>query len=131
MTLPLPTITPLNAPYWDALKQGRLAVQCCLDCDRARLPAANACPHCLSERFEWRPAGGRGKIVSWVVYHHAFHDHFAGKLPYNVALVELAEGPRLVTNIVNPEAGLAIDKPVMLVIEVEDGLHLPRFRLEN
>lgn len=131
MTLPLPTVTPINAPYWDALKQGRLVVQRCLDCGRARLPPASACPQCLSEKSEWQPATGRGRVVSFVVYHHAFHEHFAKKLPYNVAMVELSEGPRLFTNIVNPEAGLAIDKPVVLAIETEEELSLPRFRLET
>ena len=130
MTLPAPTLTALNAPFWDALKQGHLVFQRCGECGHARLPPSAACPACLSENTHWQRASGRGHIVSWVVYHHAFDERFADRLPYNVALVELAEGPRLFTNIVNPD-GLAIDKAVMLAFEEDDGLTLPRFRVES
>ena len=64
-----------------------------------------------------------------MVYHHAYHEAFRDRLPYNVALVELDEGPRLITNIVNPDAGIAAEKPVTLKIEDEHGVALARFAL--
>ena len=68
-------------------------------------------------------------MISWVIYHHAYHEAFKAKLPYNVALVELDEGPRLITNIVNPEAGLKAERKVELKIEDEHGVALARFAL--
>lgn len=128
---PTPERTPVNTPYWEALDEGRLVYQRCRSCGHAWLPPSEFCPECLAADAEWIEASGAAKVVSWVVYHHAFHPAFAERLPYNVALVELAEGPRLLTNIVNPGEGdsIAIDAPLALDIQEDHGVHLPRFRL--
>jgi len=131
MSYPLPEPTPLSKPYWDALKQGHLTFQRCRRCSHAWLPARAECPECLADDWEWTKASGRGRIVSWVVYHHAYHEAFKARLPYNVTLVELDEGPRLITNIVNPDQGngLAVERPVELRIEAEQDFSLARFAL--
>lgn len=128
--MPLPTVTPLTEPYWSGLSDGELRYQRCRPCGHAWLPAREECPRCLADDWEWTPAGGRGRIVSWVVYHQAFHPAFAERLPYNVAVVELDEGPRLITNILAAEPDLAIERPVVLQIEQESGVSIPRFRLD-
>jgi uncharacterized OB-fold protein len=125
--LPAPQRTAVSEAYWQALQEGRLIYQRCLSCGHAWLPPRSECPRCLLPEAEWREASGQGRLVSWVVYHHAYHPYFATRLPYNVAVVELAEGPRLVTNIVGSQRSLAIDMPVALVIEQEAGVALPRF----
>jgi uncharacterized OB-fold protein len=127
--MPLPTVTPLTAPYWSGLAEGELRHQSCRQCGNAWLPAREECPRCLSDDWGWKAAGGRGRIISWVVYHQAFHPAFAERLPYNVAVVELDEGPRLITNILAPEEELAIERPVVLQIEQESGVAVPRFTL--
>jgi uncharacterized OB-fold protein len=124
---PAPQVTEVSAPYWRALDEGRLVFQRCGACAHAWLPARTECPRCLAPDPRWETASGKGRLVSWVVYHHAYHPYFADRLPYNVAVVELAEGPRLTTNIVHGAAKLAIDMPVRLVIEHEAGVALPRF----
>jgi uncharacterized OB-fold protein len=131
MSFPEPDITPLNQPYWDGLKQGELRFQRCKSCGNCWLPARESCPKCLAAEPEWRASSGRGKIVSWVVYHTAYHDAFADRVPYDVTLVELDEGPRLLTNIVNGGRGahLSIDAAVKLAIEREGELALARFKL--
>lgn len=131
MTLPMPEITDLTRPYWDGLAQGHLPYQHCLSCGHAWLPAREHCPECLSAHPEWRAASGAGQIVSWVVYHSAYAPHLQDKIPYNVAIVELAEGPRLLTNILDaPDgSGLSVGASVRLVIQPEGALHLPRFAL--
>jgi len=129
MSFPLPEPTPISQPYWDALKQGRLTFQRCRKCSHAWLPARAECPQCLAAEWDWTEASGKGRVVSWVIYHHAYHEAFKAKLPYNVALVELDEGPRLITNIVNPEAGLKAERPVTVKIEDEHGVALARFAL--
>jgi uncharacterized OB-fold protein len=65
--------------------------------------------------------------VSWVVYHHGYHEYYAARLPYNVAVVELAEGPRLISNVVDARKPLAINMPLRLVIQREAGVPLARF----
>jgi len=124
--------TPLSQPYWDALADGLLMFQRCPHCRHAWLPAREECPSCLRDGAEWEAACGRGRLVSWVVYHIAYHEAFADRLPYNVAVVELEEGPRLITNIVDPDAkgGMAVDRPVALSIGQDHGIALARFRLE-
>lgn len=127
--MPLPAVTPLTEPYWTGLAEGELRHQRCRQCGNAWLPAREECPRCLADEWEWTPASGRGRIISWVVYHQAFHPAFADRLPYNVAVVELDEGPRMVTNILAPEEDLAIERNVVLQIEDESGVSVPRFRL--
>ena len=127
--LPLPIRTDLTAPYWDSLQQGVLSYQKCSRCGHGWLPARTECPSCLEADWHWQPASGHAKVVSWVVFHIAYHKAFENRLPYNVAIIELAEGPRLISNVVglaDPNA-LRIDQPVTLRIEREGDFALPRF----
>ncbi len=130
MEFPKPEITDASRPYWDALREGRLLFQRCR-CGNAWLPARSECPACLAPDPAWEQASGRGSLVSWVVYHTAYHPAFASRVPYNVALVQLREGPRLLTNIVAPNDTLAGDAPVVLAVEWEGETALARFRLEE
>jgi len=126
--LPQPQITSVNQTYWDSLKAGDLMFQQCA-CGHRWLPARTECPSCLARDWQWKKATGDARLVTWVVYHHAYHPSVADRLPYTVAVVELAEGPRLVTNIVeqdHPEP-LRVDMPLALRIEVEGDTSLPRF----
>jgi uncharacterized OB-fold protein len=130
MELPKPEPTDLSRPFWDALREGHLVVQRC-NCGHAFLPARRHCPACLKPDPAWERASGKGMLVSWVVYHTAYHPAFEARLPYNVALVQLAEGPRLLTNIVDPLDSLRGDAPVELKIEWEGDTALARFRLAS
>ncbi|MEL3891432.1 Zn-ribbon domain-containing OB-fold protein [Ferrovibrio sp. MS7] len=131
MSFPQPDIMPLSAPYWDGLKQGKLLFQQCRACGNRWLPARDACPNCLKREAEWVESSGRGRIVSWVVYHVSYNDAFKDRVPYDVTLVELDEGPRLLSNIVNGDAGrkLSLHASVALQIEHEGDLALARFKL--
>ncbi len=127
--LPLPIRSELTVPYWDSLAQGRLSFQRCRHCGHAWLPARTECPSCLRADWHWQVASGRAKVVSWVVFHMAYHKAFEKRLPYNVAIIELEEGPRLISNVVglpDPHA-LRIEQPVVLRIEQEGDFALPRF----
>lgn len=97
---PLPAITPLNQPYWDGLKHRELKMQRCDSCQKVWYPPSPFCPRCWSRKFTWSKLSGRGRVSSWVVFHQAYFKGFAGEIPYNVAEVELDEGPRLMTNLV-------------------------------
>lgn len=127
MEMPKPEPTELSRPYWDALRDGHLMFQRC-DCGHAWLPARKHCPGCLKPGPRWERASGKGILLSWVVYHTAYHPAFADRLPYNVALVQLDEGPRLLTNIVGGDEALIADAPVELKVEWEGDTALARFR---
>jgi uncharacterized protein len=130
MNKPLPVITSISAPYWQSLEQGSLSYQHCV-CAHRWLPPRAECPACLGTDWKWTRASGRARLVSWVVYHTAYHEAFAAELPYNVALVELEEGPRLITNVINfaDGRGLAAGMAVELAVEYEQNVPLARFRV--
>jgi uncharacterized OB-fold protein len=111
-------LTELNQPYWDALADGRLTFQRCRHCRNAWLPQRNECPKCLEADWGWEDASGSARVVSWIVYHTAYDESFKDRVPYNVAIVELAEGPRMVTNIVGvPNDRIEADSKVRFVAE--------------
>jgi uncharacterized OB-fold protein len=124
---PQPDITDTNRPFWDGLREGQLRYQQC-DQGHRWLPARDFCPTCLSSDIGFVAASGRAKLVSWVIYRTAFHDAFKDRLPYNVALIELEEGPRLMSNVLCEPAALRPDLAVELAIELEDALSVARFR---
>lgn len=127
----LPEPSPELIRFRDSLSDGRLSFQRCNECDNGWLPPRDHCPRCLSPDFTWEDASGDARVVSWVVYHRAFHPAFAERVPYNVTVVELVEGPRLISNVVgiNAADGLGIDTPLALVVETEGDVPVARFRL--
>ena len=128
---PLPDVTDRKmAPYWEATKRHELQMQRCPDCGYVRFPAALHCPECLEENNEWVQLSGRGTVWSFGVYYHVFNPNFADDIPYNVALVELEEGPRLVTNIVGvANEEIEMGMPVEAEFDdVTDEVTLVRFR---
>ncbi len=130
MDFPTPELTDINRPYWQALEEGYLAFQRCT-CGHSWLPPRRHCPVCLSSDASWVRARGTGTLVSWVTYHTAYHPAFKDRLPYKVALVQLDEGPRMLTNIVGPCDALQGDARVTLAIERESNFALPRFKLTS
>lgn len=125
----VPGITELTAPYWDAAREGRLVVQECRTCGKAWHPPLPRCPHCHCADLGWRPVSGNGTVYTYTVVRHPTHFAFADKIPYVLALVELAEGPRLVTALQGIEPGeVQAGQPVHVVFrEVADGVTLPYF----
>jgi uncharacterized OB-fold protein len=126
---PLPMPTEESLPYWEGARQGELRAQRCKACGHLRWPPATHCPRCLSPDHEWTKLSGRGKVFSWIIVHKSQHPAFWGD-PFNVAIVELDEGPRLHSNLVEIEPGkIAIGMPVEVVFERQnDEITLPKFR---
>lgn len=129
-TLPLPTVTADNRPFFEGARAGRLMLPVCDECHRPHLPPGPVCPFCFSGRLSWRAASGRGTVSSFVIVHQPWFPAFRDRLPYNVAQIELAEGPRLTADVVDlGERVLAVGMPVAVVFDpVDDTLTLPRFR---
>jgi uncharacterized OB-fold protein len=123
-------LDPLTQAHWDALQDGELRFQRCV-CGHAWLPPRPECPSCLTDRWSWEVASGAATLVSWVVYHRAFHPAMADRLPYAVALVQLAEGPRLVAQLVDVPgpANPVCDAPLRLTLDTSAEPILARFAL--
>lgn len=128
---PLPTITDENRPFWEATRRGELRMQTCGACGHVRYPIAPVCPKCLSDEAEWTRLSGRGTVFSYVVFHQVYHPAFKTDAPYNVAMVQLEEGPRLFSNIVGvANSEVSVGDPVEAVFDaVTDEVAIPRFRL--
>ena len=124
-----PQPTPETAHFWDGTRAGELRLQRCDACSHIYFPPRPFCPACASRGVSVFAASGRAKLFSYVISHRAAPGFTA---PYSIAVVELEEGPRMMTNIVNcpqtPEA-LQLDMPVEVVFEaLDDTISLPHFR---
>jgi uncharacterized OB-fold protein len=127
---PIPTPSEDSRPYWEATKNHQLKLQQCLVCGAFRFPPGEVCPECTSEAYEWKPVSGKAKVFSFVVYHRAYHPGFKEELPYVVAVIELDEGPRMLSNVIGckPE-DVRCDMPVEVAFEdITDEVALPKFR---
>jgi uncharacterized OB-fold protein len=128
---PLPTITDENRGFWEGAKRGRISMQQCAACGHVRYPISHCCPKCLATDFAWTDLSGQGRIHSYVVFHQLYNPAFRDDVPYNVALVQLDEGPRMYSNIV----GVPNDRPrvgdrVEAVFDpVTPDVAIPKFRL--
>ncbi|PZW38899.1 hypothetical protein C8P66_13315 [Humitalea rosea] len=127
---PLPILTDENRPFWEACRNGRLSLQTCSGCAHVRYPISRFCPQCLSAEFEWSEMSGRATVFSYIVFHRAYHAGFRQDVPYNVALVQLEEGPRMFSNVVGvPNDQVHIGDPVEVVFDpVTPEVTIPRFR---
>lgn len=119
-----------SKPFWANLKEHKLTVQRCNSCGKYfHFPPQALCPHCLSSEYEWTPVSGKGTVYSHVAYHRAWHPAYQDKIPYNVSLIDLDEGMRMVSNVVEcapekVEAGMRVE----VVYEDHEDYTLPKFR---
>ena len=125
----LPRPTPETQHYWDGTRAGELRLQRCGACSKVYFPPRPFCPGCASRDVQVFSASGRATLHSYVISHRPMPGFEA---PYSIAVVELEEGPRLMTNIVEspqtPEA-LQLDMPLEVVFEaVSDDITLPLFK---
>ncbi|MFI7015557.1 Zn-ribbon domain-containing OB-fold protein [Streptomyces sp. NPDC050164] len=96
----LPEPDAFTRTYWDAAAEGRLLIRRCRACGRAHHYPREFCPHCWSEDVVWEPASGRATLYTWSVVHRNELPPFAERTPYVAAVVDLAEGPRMMTEVV-------------------------------
>jgi uncharacterized OB-fold protein len=125
----LPQPTPETQHFWDGTRENQLRLQRCAECAKVYFPPRPFCPACASRKVSVFPASGKARLYSYVIHHRKVPGFTP---PYAIAVVELAEGPRMMTNIVDcpqtPEA-LLLDMPLEVVFAKQnDTITLPFFR---
>ena len=126
----LPQPGPVSQPFWEAARRHELVLQRCSGCEAHVFYPRYNCPHCGSQDLEWVTAPGRGTVYSYTVARRPTHPAFADRVPYVIAIVELEEGPRMTTNIVDCDPdSVHIDMPVAVTFEdISDEISLVMFR---
>jgi uncharacterized OB-fold protein len=124
-----PAESSLSRPYWQATREERLVLPWCTDCERFFWYPRVVCPSCLGEGVEWREAAGTGEVHAVSVMHKTGMGRDPADGPYAVAVVELAEGVRMLTNIVGVEPGAVTVGTAVRVAwhDLSDGRKLPMF----
>jgi uncharacterized OB-fold protein len=126
---PVPEPTPETQPFWDGCARGELLLQRCRDCGKPYFYPRPVCPACGSTDVEWFRASGRATLYSYVINHRPARG-FEAEAPYAIAVVELAEGPRMMTNIVgvpNTPEDLILDMELQVTFELRGDVTIPLF----
>ncbi|PZC48445.1 MAG: hypothetical protein DK306_000893 [Chloroflexi bacterium] len=130
-TRPLPSLAdPDTAPFWQATKSHELRFQVCDDCDAVVFYPRRHCTSCLGSALSWKVSAGAGEIYSFSVVQLSRHPFFGQKVPYAVALIDLDEGFRILSNVVgvdDPVAQLRVGQRVALEWEDHDEVAIPLF----
>ncbi len=125
----LPRPTPLSQPYWDACNRQELLIQKCSDCGRHQFYPRSFCTGCGKQNPEWVRASGRGTVVTWTVVRRPVSEAYAADTPYVIALIQLAEGPVMMSQVTgcDPErvsSGMSVE----VVFQAwGEGVTLPNF----
>ena len=118
----IPVPTPETRPFWDGVEAGRLRLTRCGDCREPFFPPSPVCPRCTGQHIEWFDASGRATLYSYVIQQKPLK--WWGEGPRSVAIIELDEGPRLVSSVVGcaqtPEA-LQLDMALQATFVPFDG----------
>ena len=115
-TKPLPKPSTTSRPFWEAARRHELTLQRCGACGKFIYYPRPRCPHCFSDRLSWERCSGKGKVYSYTVVRRASSRAFADA-PYILAIVELAEGPRMTTNVVVAPEQVRVDMPVTVFFD--------------
>ena len=126
----LPKATAETAAYWKGCRQHKLLIQRCAKCGNYQFYPRIVCTACMSDSVEWVQAGGQGRVRSFTVIRRAVSEAYADDVPYVIALIELAEGPTMMSNVVGCDPGsVVIGMPVEVLFEDwTDEITMPKFR---
>jgi len=127
---PLPHLDEENRWFFEACARHQLVLQKCSSCGTVRFYPRALCPSCMSSKTDYLRASGRGRVYTFTVTYQNQAPGFRDELPYVMAYVELDEGPRILTNIINtPPGEVTIDLPVEVVFEdIDENLAIPKFQ---
>lgn len=130
---PLPQpMTPEAKPYWDGLREGKLMLPRCGDCGHAFFYPRVVCPRCSSRAITWFQSSGKGRLHAFGIAQQSFNRAFKVPAPFVLAMIELDEGPRMLSNLINvaPDPKVVkCDMPVEVVFtKLTDEVTLPLFQ---
>jgi len=127
---PIPVVDAVTKPFWDGCRKHELLIQKCRDCGRFQFYPRILCVNCMSQNLEWVKSAGKGVIHTFSVITQNVTPGFAKEVPYVFAIVELSEGVRLITNIIDcSPAEVYIGMSVSVVFEtISPDINLPKFR---
>lgn len=130
---PLPTVTLEGAPFWESTQLGKISTQQCKDCHRQQFPPRRICMHCGGRHLGWINVSGHGQIYSFTIVYRPPEPAFQLDVPYVVAVVDLEEGGRMMTNIVGCNVNdVYVDMPVSAVFEqIAPSVTLVKFQPRN
>ena len=128
MTRPSPTSDELSAPFFEGTANGVLMLQRCRNCAKYAFPVQEICTNCLEGDLEWVESSGEGTLHTFGVMHHLYHPGFARDLPYNVAVVELTEGPRMSARFDAPSDELEVGRELRATFEPAGEVMVPVFQ---
>jgi len=100
---PIPIPSATTEFFWDGCKQHQLLLQQCTSCSAFRFPPSPICPECLSTGSKIEEVSGQGTVHTFGVYHRLYHPGFKEEIPYVVGIIELDEGPRLLSNVIDSD----------------------------
>ena len=128
--IPLPVPNEDNQGFWEGCRRHELRLQCCTGCRAFRHPPRPMCPQCTASESEWVPVSGRGTVYTFTLVHGPTLPAFQERFPYNVAVIQLDEGPFIVSNLVEcPAERLRIGMRVAVeFVDVSETVSLPQFR---
>jgi uncharacterized protein len=129
MSKPVPETQPWSEKFWEGAKQGKLLIQFCNDCNSFIFYPRKFCPECWSGNLDWKETSGKAKIYTYSTAYSMVEPKFMDELPYTIAYVDLDEGVRMMTRIVEckPEE-ITFDLEVEVVFHEQNGFFLPFFR---
>lgn len=129
---PTPVADQDSEAYWAGTARGELLLQRCEDCGNIQHYPRLFCTRCQGQRLTWIAASGRGAIYTRTVVRRAPTKALRPEAPYVIAIVELAEGPRMLANVVGaPVDDITIGKSVVVSFRDQDGTSVPVFRLAD
>lgn len=127
---PVPVVNSWARPFWAGAREGKLQIQRCPGCRQYVFYPRIACPHCGSDRLAWVTVSGKGTVYSYTAVYNNAPSAFVADVPYVVAVIQLAEGVRMLSNIVQCNLDtVRCDMPVEVIFErLNDEFTLPKFR---
>ena len=125
-----PRPTPETEVYWEGCRKHELLLQRCTQCSEFQFYPRVICTNCSSEDLEWVKGSGRGRVLTFAIVRRAVSEAYAADVPYVVALIQLDEGPTMMSNVVqcDPET-VKIGSPVQVIFEDwSEEISVPQFR---
>jgi len=128
----LPNPTGASRPFWDGAAEEELRIQHCDACESWVFYPRKICPHCFDLDLSWKRASGDGTILTYTIVHDAAIPAYEDDTPYPLAVIELDEGPQMMTNILGCDVDeVSVEDEVQVTFEDRDGQLIPQFELKD